>query len=352
MPQDPSPRDATLIKVRMAKAERADMDMAFELANLLEALSEGLYPYVDGAEDDPVWFESTNHEHLVFLHLRLLAIASKGSLFRVAGGMDTLLDPDNAIVDPDDDCIALHPRFAEMQAVPKGHVPAPMILSPLQVAEIKDMLHQDYAFHLDQARPLWARLLEIVCGVRMAEQEAMFVAERGVAPAPLSPVQPKQLALAGDLLPKVEAKRWYSLRGIDYRVNQVIESSDVAYLQQRGRDYDQRIGLRELQALIAAETSFDTPPSECSGASGLALTGDNRGQSKAGVDLQETGAPHVAALVAAGRDAAAVTAFLDHPGLDVAQLPPGMHDALLALRAIVDELSLLPTGPLTAAPGA
>ena len=99
------------IGVRMAKANEKDMNAAFELAGLLEALERGFYPAREGDENAPMHFDETNREHLEYLHDRLTEIASKGSLFRVVGGLDTLLNPNNAVVDPDDDCIALHPRF-------------------------------------------------------------------------------------------------------------------------------------------------------------------------------------------------------------------------------------------------
>jgi hypothetical protein len=97
--------------IRMAKAREADIEAAFEMAGVLESLGHGRYPSREGDEDAPMHFNSDDYEHLQYLHQRLIEIEEKGSLFRVVGGLDTLLNPANAIVDPDDDCIALHPRF-------------------------------------------------------------------------------------------------------------------------------------------------------------------------------------------------------------------------------------------------
>ena len=41
----------------------------------------------------------------------LLAILRKGSVFRVAFGMAVMLDPRNEVVDPDADCLEMHPKF-------------------------------------------------------------------------------------------------------------------------------------------------------------------------------------------------------------------------------------------------
>lgn len=105
------------IGVRMAKANAKDMEAAFEMAGLLEAMERGFYPAREGDEDAPTHFESDDIRHVQFLLDRLDEIARKGSLFRVVGGLDTLLSPNNAVVDPDDDCIALHPRFTQAPTV-------------------------------------------------------------------------------------------------------------------------------------------------------------------------------------------------------------------------------------------
>lgn len=104
--------ESRTFSVRMAKATQQDIDAAFELSSILDALDRGYYPSRETDEDPPTYFDSDDRDHLQYLHERLTDIASRGSLFRVVGGLSTLLAPENAIVDPDDDCIALHPRFS------------------------------------------------------------------------------------------------------------------------------------------------------------------------------------------------------------------------------------------------
>jgi len=105
--------ETTTFGVRMAKATVTDLDAGFALAGVMESLAKGYYPTGGEAEAEgaPLHFDSDNIEHLQHLHELLLRIERRGSLFRVVGGLATLLSPGNNIVDPDDDCIALHPRF-------------------------------------------------------------------------------------------------------------------------------------------------------------------------------------------------------------------------------------------------
>lgn len=97
--------------VRMAKANDADMEAAYELCGVLDSLGRGHYPARAGDEDAPTYFDSYDRDHLQYLYERLIGIEAKGSLFRVVGGLSTLLDPKNAVVDPDDNRIELHPRL-------------------------------------------------------------------------------------------------------------------------------------------------------------------------------------------------------------------------------------------------
>lgn len=99
------------IGVRMAKASDRDIEAALELSNLMDAIGRGYYPASPGDDDAPLNFDSDDIEHLRHLHARIKAIADAGSLFRVVGGLAVLLNPQNAIVDPDADHIALHPRL-------------------------------------------------------------------------------------------------------------------------------------------------------------------------------------------------------------------------------------------------
>jgi hypothetical protein len=110
------------VGLRMAKASDADLDATYAIANLLEALEKGWYPRRDyGDSDAPVSFNPDSREHLAYLHERLLEIARTGSIWRVVMGLETVLSPRNAIVDPDADYLTLHPRIVRALAKEAAH---------------------------------------------------------------------------------------------------------------------------------------------------------------------------------------------------------------------------------------
>lgn len=95
----------TTYSVRMAKATPDDIESAMKVATIVEGLHKGQHP------GDADFFDEDDQEHLRALHGHLIAatVGAGGGLFRVAAGMHTLLD--SGILDPDDDCLALHPRL-------------------------------------------------------------------------------------------------------------------------------------------------------------------------------------------------------------------------------------------------
>ncbi len=98
--------------MKMAKASLEDIEMTLELCLSLECLEKGYLPAALAGEDEesPIWYDEDEDGDRVVQHL--LAILRKGSAFRVAFGMAVLLDPRNEVVDPDSDCLEMHPRFA------------------------------------------------------------------------------------------------------------------------------------------------------------------------------------------------------------------------------------------------
>lgn len=115
----------------MAKASQADMDMAVDLSNALEALASHWGPTMPekierlGEGEESERFCLDDHEHCIRVIQYLLRLTRSASLFRVVWGMQVLLDPANAIVDPNADTLEHHPdtvaakkRCAEFDAVP------------------------------------------------------------------------------------------------------------------------------------------------------------------------------------------------------------------------------------------
>lgn len=97
--------------MKMAKASEADMQMAMDLANALEAYEryrcfpEALRP----DPDDLAPFDEDNGEHCREAMEHLLKLVRSASLTRVVFGMAVLLDPRNKMVDPEADTLEHHP---------------------------------------------------------------------------------------------------------------------------------------------------------------------------------------------------------------------------------------------------
>lgn len=99
--------------MRIAKASAKDLEVAMEISGFLEALESRWMP--EGVMDDQpdaAWFDAENPEHCQRVLVKLLKISAQGSLGRVVFGMSVLLDPNNEVVDPDADHLALHPKIA------------------------------------------------------------------------------------------------------------------------------------------------------------------------------------------------------------------------------------------------
>lgn len=101
--------------MKMAKASQADLDMASDLASALEAITgrwgaampDAIAKLEGDAEVE--WFDPDSAEQCKRVVKYFRALANSASLFRVVGGAIVMLDPANALVDPDADTIEHHP---------------------------------------------------------------------------------------------------------------------------------------------------------------------------------------------------------------------------------------------------
>lgn len=103
--------------MKMARANDDDIKAALDLCSALESLERyGSMP--DGVEGSE-HFDDDNAEDCKRALAHLLAIARRGSMFRVVFGMTVALDPRNRIFDPDADTLELHPSLTRApEAVP------------------------------------------------------------------------------------------------------------------------------------------------------------------------------------------------------------------------------------------
>ena len=115
--------------MQMAKASEKDLSAALDLCGVLEDIDRGYFPRpVPADENQPYtfsFFDEDNPEHLRALYDRIkacLEASSGGGMFRVMFGMTVVLDPKNAIVDPESDFLKLHPRLEAALAAQESAV--------------------------------------------------------------------------------------------------------------------------------------------------------------------------------------------------------------------------------------
>lgn len=109
--------ETTTYGVRMAKASNEETLVAVSVASAIEDLHKGYHP---GRGDDvPLHFDPDDAEHLRALYDRLMELTEPhpGGLGRVAGLAHVVLV--NNILDPDDDCVELHPNLRRAAALPE-----------------------------------------------------------------------------------------------------------------------------------------------------------------------------------------------------------------------------------------
>lgn len=95
--------------MKMAKANKSDMETALKLCGALEAMDRRCFPNGSEGENDPEYFDRDDNEHCGQALRNVLSILQGGSIGRVIWGMYVMLDPENKVVDPDADTLEDHP---------------------------------------------------------------------------------------------------------------------------------------------------------------------------------------------------------------------------------------------------
>jgi hypothetical protein len=104
--------------MKMARASQADIEMAMELANALEALSgrwgaampqKIAKPAPADEADEKFCIDDPEHCRRVCEYL--INLSRSASLFRVVMGMAVVLDPRNELLDPDAHTLQAHPKI-------------------------------------------------------------------------------------------------------------------------------------------------------------------------------------------------------------------------------------------------
>ncbi len=112
--------------MKMAKASAADLDMAMELCNALDALTQRWSATVpdeiakpDG-DNEAEYFNRDDREQCQRVLGYLLDLADRASLMRVVWGCAVMLDPTNRCVDANADTIEHHPDIQRYEWLRKN----------------------------------------------------------------------------------------------------------------------------------------------------------------------------------------------------------------------------------------
>lgn len=106
--------------MKMAKASEADLNMAMDVANVLDDIERGYFPstLIVGEEADSEnveWIDTADREQYQRLIYGLKLLLNQGSISRVIWGMAVVCDPANECIDPDADTIEHHPKRQQLE---------------------------------------------------------------------------------------------------------------------------------------------------------------------------------------------------------------------------------------------
>jgi len=101
------------IPFRQAKPNAADLEMLKSLWAALVDIQSGYFPEETAHEEGEEILLGIDEEAARAMR-GLMAVLERGSIDRCVWTLSMLMDPANAVVDPDADHVAIHPRFEEM----------------------------------------------------------------------------------------------------------------------------------------------------------------------------------------------------------------------------------------------
>ncbi|WP_019700434.1 hypothetical protein [Paracidovorax oryzae] len=143
--------------MKMARPSARDIDAAGTLMQILNDLQSGYYPFYD--KDDPTYFDPEDREHLTRLYEGLDQLLENAPGFpgRVIGGMCFVICSDrNAILDPADDCLSLHPDLvAGLELLRKHRADFLPRLEREARAAVAAQVEHSAATHLTAMRAAW-----------------------------------------------------------------------------------------------------------------------------------------------------------------------------------------------------
>lgn len=146
--------------MKMAKPSERDIDAGVDLLSLLNDLSSGHYPWDHDQEGSPLNFDPDDRAHLRRLYDTLVGLLDRAPGFpiRVIGGMCfAICWGHNEILDPADDCLALHPDLVEgRRLLARARADFIPRLEREARAALAAHIDQSAAAHLAAMRATWA----------------------------------------------------------------------------------------------------------------------------------------------------------------------------------------------------
>lgn len=113
--------------MKIAKADKNDLESAARLLGILTDVSCGYYPRRIGVspEDASVFFDPDNKEHLRAFYEQIMACfnAAPGGMHRVVMGFQLIVSSN--LVDPNKNYLDYHPSIKAALSAAKSKVPVP-----------------------------------------------------------------------------------------------------------------------------------------------------------------------------------------------------------------------------------
>jgi hypothetical protein len=203
--------------MNMAKASNTDLDLASNIARIIEGLESGFMQNPEDPDDD-VYFDIDEHEDCKEVIESILKEVRRGSISRVIWGMTVLCDPRNTLLHPDSDILEPHPLIEEMEQDLQRETSA---------ARYWNMRYHQLVQELDQAKQKYLGL-----AVAYEEIDSFFKKEREIDRGEKEYVQQENEKLRRKYQREhIETNRWKNRAELaEARIEQANKQEPICHL--------------------------------------------------------------------------------------------------------------------------
>lgn len=100
--------------MKLAKANAEDLKGATDLLHILSSIAQGCMPEgIEAVHDGAELFDIDDSADCKIILKALIEIENGCNLQRVVWGMETLMNPENSVIDQESETLDLHPSIAE-----------------------------------------------------------------------------------------------------------------------------------------------------------------------------------------------------------------------------------------------